>query len=488
YSMGCLSCSENIEPCHKSKTIVIAIVYVSLLIDSMLLTAVVPVLPEYFSQMHLNFTTGKTETILTGSQTHQPLLTKHEDTENTVEGSSTNKRSGETTFPTTTQVFLNYTTPCSHLPEEKYLAKEPIYIGILFASKPIVQTVTNLAVGPITDRIGFDVPMLVGYLIMTSSALLFAFGQEYGVLLLARAIQGVGSACAATAGMAWLADRYSDNTERGRAIGIALGGLALGVLTGPTFASIIYQLAGKEWVFIILAILSLILVALQLTTRKMKVFRKPLEESGTPIYTLLKDPYILVVAISIAVGNSVIGIVEAGQPIWMIKTMCPTKWELGVAFLPISISYLITINLVAQFGHKVARWIFCLAGFYCCTIGAIAYPFVRIVPEIIGPGIVLGTGVGFVDSLLPVMAFLVDTRHKPVYGSVYAIADISFCMAFILGPLISGGVITLGGFKWLMWGMAIVLFAYAPVVCLLRKVLFKDEETMLIYTHNKKIK
>nr|XP_018667048.1 synaptic vesicular amine transporter-like [Ciona intestinalis] len=451
--MTCTSCIEKLKEFTESKVFAVVIVYASLMVDNMLLTAVVPILPEYFYKRHVHEVEAAMKETLTTSKT---------------------------TFPTTTQVFLNYTTPCSHLPEEKYLAKEPIYIGILFASKPIVQTVTNLAVGPITDRIGFDVPMLVGYLIMTSSALLFAFGQEYGVLLLARAIQGVGSACAATAGMAWLADRYSDNTERGRAIGIALGGLALGVLTGPTFASIIYQLAGKEWVFIILAILSLILVALQLTTRKMKVFRKPLEESGTPIYTLLKDPYILVVAISIAVGNSVIGIVEAGQPIWMIKTMCPTKWELGVAFLPISISYLITINLVAQFGHKVARWIFCLAGFYCCTIGAIAYPFVRIVPEIIGPGIVLGTGVGFVDSLLPVMAFLVDTRHKPVYGSVYAIADISFCMAFILGPLISGGVITLGGFKWLMWGMAIVLFAYAPVVCLLRKVLFKDEETMPI--------
>ena len=32
-----------------------------------------------------------------------------------------------------------------------------------------------------------------------------------------------------------LADRYTDNKERGNAMGITLGGLALGVLIGPPF-------------------------------------------------------------------------------------------------------------------------------------------------------------------------------------------------------------------------------------------------------------
>jgi hypothetical protein len=37
------------------------------------------------------------------------------------------------------------------------------------------------------------------------------------------------------AGMGMLADRYPDDKERGNAMGIALGGLALGVLIGNTF-------------------------------------------------------------------------------------------------------------------------------------------------------------------------------------------------------------------------------------------------------------
>lgn len=41
---------------------------------------------------------------------------------------------------------------------------------------------------------------------------------------------------------------------------------------------------------------------------------------------------------------------------------------------------------------------------------------------------------GMVDSsMMPIMGYLVDLRHVSVYGSVYAIADVAFCMGFALG-------------------------------------------------------
>ena len=37
--------------------------------------------------------------------------------------------------------------------------------------------------------------------------------------------------------------------------------------------------------------------------------------------------------------------------------------------------------------------------------------------------------VGMVDvSMMPIMGYLVDLRHVSVYGSVYAIADVAFCL------------------------------------------------------------
>ena len=55
-----------------------------------------------------------------------------------------------------------------------------------------------------------------------------------------------------------LADRYPDDKERGNAMGLALGGLALGVLIGPPFGGFTYEFVGKSSPFIVLALLALL--------------------------------------------------------------------------------------------------------------------------------------------------------------------------------------------------------------------------------------
>ena len=57
--------------------------------------------------------------------------------------------------------------------------------------------------------------------------------------------------------MGMLAERYQDDKERGNAMGIALGGLALGVLIGPPFGGIMYEYVGKSAPFLILSALAL---------------------------------------------------------------------------------------------------------------------------------------------------------------------------------------------------------------------------------------
>jgi len=54
-----------------------------------------------------------------------------------------------------------------------------------------------------------------------------------------------------------LADRFPDDKERGNAMGLALGGLALGVLIGPPFGGLLYQYVGKTAPFLVLACLAL---------------------------------------------------------------------------------------------------------------------------------------------------------------------------------------------------------------------------------------
>ena len=39
-------------------------------------------------------------------------------------------------------------------------------------------------------------------------------------------------------------------------------------------------------------------------------------------------------------------------------------------------------------------------------------------------------------AMMPLLALLVDTRHVPEYGSVYAIAEVAMSLAFAIGKFL----------------------------------------------------
>ncbi|XP_035673224.1 synaptic vesicular amine transporter-like [Branchiostoma floridae] len=83
---------------------------------------------------------------------------------------------------------------------------------------------------------------------------------------------------------------------------------------------------------------------------------------GDPLHKLLRDPYILVAAGTICFANMSIAMLEPSLPIWMMDTMDVGQWQLGVAFLPASISYLIGTALFGNLAHRMGRWLCALLG------------------------------------------------------------------------------------------------------------------------------
>lgn len=61
-------------------------------------------------------------------------------------------------------------------------------------------------------------------------------------------------------------------------------------------------------------------------------------------------------------------------------------------------------------------------------------PFATSINHLILPNAGLGFAIGMVDSsMMPELGYLVDIRHTAVYGSVYAIGDVAFCLGFAIG-------------------------------------------------------
>ncbi len=51
-----------------------------------------------------------------------------------------------------------------------------------------------------------------------------------------------------------------------------------------------------------------------------------------------------------------IAIMEQSLPLWMINKMHSKNWQLGIVFLPASISYLAGTNLFGKIAYAIGRW------------------------------------------------------------------------------------------------------------------------------------
>ncbi|KAL0100379.1 hypothetical protein PUN28_019616 [Cardiocondyla obscurior] len=363
--------------------------------------------------------------------------------------------------------------------------------GVLFASKAIVQLMVNPFSGALIDRIGYDIPMMIGLCIMFLSTSVFACGKSYGVLFFARSLQGVGSAFADTAGLAMIADRFTEESERSKALGIALAFISFGCLVAPPFGGALYQFAGKEVPFLILAFVSLadgfMLLLVMKPIKEQLQDRHHEPKSTIPIWRLLMDPYIAVCAGALMMSNVALAFLEPTISLWMEDTMTHDNWKIGMiwlpAFFPHVIGVVVTVRMAKQYPQY--QWLMAAGGLalegLCCFI----IPFCSSYKVLMIPLCGICFGIALIDTaLLPTLGYLVDVRYVSVYGSIYAIADISYSVAYAVGPIIAGGVVEAIGFTALNVGIAFSNLLYAPALYYLRHIYdfkpFQDEANVLM--------
>lgn len=370
--------------------------------------------------------------------------------------------------------------------------------GVLFASKAIVQLMVNPFSGALIDRIGYDLPMMIGLCIMFLSTALFACGRSYGLLFFARSLQGVGSAFADTSGLAMIADRFTEENERSKALGIALAFISFGCLVAPPFGGALYQFAGKEIPFLILALVSLVdgfMLLLVMKPVKETLAMKKQEEhhSTVPIWKLFMDPYIAVCSGALLMANVALAFLEPTISIWIEDNLTTDNWKIGMiwlpAFFPHVFGVVVTVKLAKLYPTKT--WLMVAVGLVleglCCFIIPFSTSYQMLMIPICG----ICFGMALVDTaLLPTLGYLVDVRYVSVYGSIYAIADISYSLAYAIGPIIAGGIVDAIGFTALNFLIAFMNILYAPVLIYLKNIYdfkpFENEANILMADPPKK--
>ncbi|XP_044132844.1 chromaffin granule amine transporter-like [Bufo gargarizans] len=457
-----------------SREVVLVVVFVALLVDNMLYTVVVPIIPSflYGKEYQNGNTTGGLIVLSSASKASFASIYSLYDNAIMLSDQSNYQRIDNMTQEAPNNSSCNM--------EMSILQQENLQVGLLVASKAIIQFVFNPIVGLITNRIGYDIPLFVGFIVLFLSTFIFAFADSYWLMFFARSVQGVGSSLSSVAGLGILADIYPDDYERGKAMGIALGGVAVGLLTGAPFGSVMYEFVGKASPFLVLAALTLLDGALQLSMLRFAKF-VPGSIPATSYFSLLTDPYIVVAAVVLCLVNTAFGVVEPTLPIWMMETMCSPTWQLGLIFLPASVMYLLCTNLFGTLAYKMGRWLCALVGMILMGIGLLLVPLASNMYGLIGPVAVMGIAVGMVDtSIFSIMGQLVDLRHTSLYGGIYAISDAAICVGYALGPLCGGAIAEAIGFPWLVRICGILGIIVAPLCLLLRNPSAKEEKMAIV--------
>ena len=419
------------EPAAQRKLILV-IVSIALLLDNMLYMVIVPIIPDYLRE----------------------IGTWGEEPNRTIPG------------------------PRDHHGQESAT-------GFLFASKAIVQLMVNPFSGALIDKIGYDIPMMIGLTIMFFSTAVFACGSSYSVLFFARSLQGAGSAFADTAGLAMIADRFTEENERSRALGIALAFISFGCLVAPPFGGALYQFAGKEVPFLILALVCLLdglmlLLVMKPIAEQIKASQE-YKPPSIPIYKLLMDPYIAVCAGALLMSNVALAFLEPTISLWMEDNLTTDNWKIGMIWLPAFFPHVLGVVITVKMARLYPQhtWLMAAVGLalegFCCFLIPISTSYQMLMIPICG----ICFGIALIDTaLLPTLGYLVDVRYVSVYGSIYAIADISYSVAYAVGPIIAGGVVEAIGFTALNIGIAFSNLLYAPVLIYLKHIYdFKPFET-----------
>lgn len=440
------------EP-HYQRKLILVIVSIALLLDNMLYMVIVPIIPDYLRYIGAY---GPPE---------------------------------PTPIPSPTQ---NVTTPAPGVPVKHDHHGQDASTGILFASKAIVQLMVNPFSGALIDRIGYDIPMMVGLTIMFLSTAVFACGRSYSLLFFARSLQGVGSAFADTSGLAMIADRFTEESERSKALGIALAFISFGCLVAPPFGGALYQFAGKEVPFLILAFVSLadgfmLLLVMKPLKQIIKNAKVELPANVVPIWKLLMDPYIAVCAGALMMSNVALAFLEPTISLWMEDNLTTDNWKIGMIWLPAFFPHVFGVIITVKMAKKYPQWQWAMAAGglalegLCCFI----IPFSSSYKVLMLPICGICFGIALIDTaLLPTLGYLVDVRYVSVYGSIYAIADISYSIAYAVGPIIAGGVVEAIGFTALNFFIAFSNLLYAPVLMYLKNIYdfkpFENEANILM--------
>lgn len=154
--------------------------------------------------------------------------------------------------------------------------------GLLVTAYAVMGGVAAIFSGPFIDRLGRKPVVVSGMTILTIATVASAFAPNYGGLMVARALAGLGVACLTPAVFSAVGDLFPYE-ERGKAVGWVVSANTSASIFGVPAGALLSGLVSWRWTFAVLAVL-LVIFTLLIWKRLPMDIARPARASGSNMF------------------------------------------------------------------------------------------------------------------------------------------------------------------------------------------------------------
>ncbi len=326
-------------------------------------------------------------------------------------------------------------------------------LGLALAAYAVPIAVLSLPLGRAADAVGRRALLVAGLLILAIGSVLVAISDSIGMLMAARAVQGVGSAASSISALALVSDTAPPG-HRGEALGVALGATSAGSIAGPALGGVTAQLFSFEAPFLILCGLALALLVAALAVLPHEGARTTSAVPALPAIIRSTRSGVGAWAAAIMFGGACsLGLVEVVAPLDLNARLGLSSSAIGLLFAA-SIAVDAALSpLGGRWGDRRGRRSPAVTGLAVTAASMLA---LGVLPGVSGTAVALGIyGAGFSLMMAASVPWLDEAFPGRERGLAYGVLNLVYAAGYAIGPIL-GGLLLQWGTRisptaWLLW-------------------------------------
>jgi DHA1 family multidrug resistance protein-like MFS transporter len=314
------------------------------------------------------------------------------------------------------------------------------FVGFVVSAFAVTRMILDMPAGLLARKFDKKAIMITGLILLSTSSILAGLAPNYITLVIARMIEGAGSALYVTTATVFLA-QISGEEKRGQWMSLYMGMLLLGAIFGPTFGGILSELYDIRMPFFAYAIMTGLAISPTLVLPKLTNSQNSsILESGTvlrDVKEVLSNRSFLLVTFAIFTTFFLrTGVRSTLLPLFGTNNLGLTSGDIGIVLTIGGITTAITITPMGSVSDRIGRKI-PLA--LCLVLSALVVLVIPLLStDFLTFAVLLGVYGAVIGFSGPSAAYITDVSPQDKLEISMGLYRMISDFGFVMGPLLLG--------------------------------------------------